>query len=207
MTLRLFEYLAATKEMASTKVPGYDSLTSALIHALEALVEEKPEGRFTTVELLRKIKHDAPHFPKDQEPVLSDRKENTSAGRIMLHSLHKEGSMAPIPPVDNNSGESSDRKQVVTLQFKFDEKLSNAHLERLGDDFNVLFDRNALGVNRVRWGGMKSIGSGYERAVKGFQDRLERKRCDSSSMRQQPQMSPSVAVTPNGSLAPSIWRL
>lgn len=64
MTLRLFEYLAATKKMASTKVPGDDSFTSALIHALEALVMEKAEGRFTTVELLRKINHDAPHFPK-----------------------------------------------------------------------------------------------------------------------------------------------
>lgn len=65
--------------------------------------------------------------------------------------------MAPIPPIDSNSGEGPDRRQVVSLHFEFDEKPPNAHLERLGYELNVLFERNTLGVNRVRWGGMKSI--------------------------------------------------
>ncbi|KAL9626566.1 MAG: hypothetical protein Q9204_007208, partial [Flavoplaca sp. TL-2023a] len=61
----------------------------ALIFALKRLVRDKNKGRFTTDELLRKIKT-APNFPKDQTPVMSNRdNKKTSAGRIMLHPLQK----------------------------------------------------------------------------------------------------------------------
>ena len=72
--------------MDLTPRPGKDSFTRALIYALKALVEKRQDGRFTTVELLNKIK-EAPDFPKDQNPMLSDREKKGSAGRIMLHPL------------------------------------------------------------------------------------------------------------------------
>ncbi|CAL8574966.1 hypothetical protein XPA_000912 [Xanthoria parietina] len=84
---RLFEYLAAVEgHDGTTKIPGPESFTTALIFALKELVKEKDEGRFTTDELLRKIKTDAPNFPKDQTPAMSNRdNKHSSAGRIMLH--------------------------------------------------------------------------------------------------------------------------
>ena len=153
--------------MSTTPVPGEDSFTEALIWALERLAEEK--GRFTTVELLRKIKVEAPHFPKDQMPVLSDRQEEVQAGRIMLHPLRKcqndglqmEKSLEQITNLDII------KRQTVTLHFDFADKPPPAHIEVLGRHLNHVFDRNNLGVNRVRWGGIRQ--SVAARAVGSFQ--------------------------------------
>lgn len=69
--------------MGVTTRPGKDLFTRALICALEALVEERSDGRYTMVRLL-KIKG-APHFRNDQYPVLGDGEKKLSAGRLMLH--------------------------------------------------------------------------------------------------------------------------
>lgn len=141
--------------MATTKVPGEDSFTSALIYALEALVEEK--GRFTTVELLRKIKLHAPKFPKDQTPVLSDRKDEVQAGRIMLHPLNrpqKDGSPTELSREENTNLRLI-KRQIVTLHLDFADQPSLADIETLGRQLNQVFERYTLSVNRVRWGGMK----------------------------------------------------
>ena len=138
--------------MGSTKVPGKDSFTRALIYALEALVEERVDGRFTTVELLNRIK-DAPHFPKDQNPMLINREKKHSAGRIMLHPLKGNGSdvqfsreeAAKLDPLKGHA---------LTLHFDFSEKPSSAFLEMLGRELNDFFQRN-VGINQVRWGGMR----------------------------------------------------
>ncbi|KAL8803977.1 MAG: hypothetical protein Q9182_002849 [Xanthomendoza sp. 2 TL-2023] len=84
----LFEDLAAAKDQGLTGVPGPTSFTRALTFALRALVREKSEGRFTTDELLRKIKPDFPGLPTNQKLVMSVREDkNNSAGGIMLHPL------------------------------------------------------------------------------------------------------------------------
>ena len=181
MRFRSFEYLAATGEMGYTQVPGKDSFTRALIYALEALVDERTYGHFTTVELLNKIKTDAPDFPKDQIPMLIKREKKHSAGRIMLHPLRKEG-----------RDDESERKEAaspyslcpfkarcLTLHFDFSEKPSSNYLETLGRELNDFFQRN-MGVDRVRWGGMRP--SMTARAVNTFQDSLKRRR---ASMRLQ----------------------
>lgn len=152
--------------MATTPVPGKDSFTSALIYALESLVEEK--GRFTTVELLRKIKLHAPDFPKDQTPVLSDRKDDVLAGRIMLHPLHKpqkDGSPTELSS-EGNTNLNPFKRHTVTLHFDFGDQPSPAHVEMLGRQLNQVFERFTLGVHRVRWGGMKRSLAG--RAVGSF---------------------------------------
>ena len=141
--------------MHKTPGPGDESFTSALIWALETLLEEKKEGRFTTVELLNKIKSDAPHFPKDQDPILSDRKDSTSAGRIMLHPLQRVDSAAHISPKEFAPLDLS-KRQTITLHFDFSEKPSTATVEKLGLELNGVFERNTLGVNLVRWGAMQS---------------------------------------------------
>ena len=172
MRLRSFEYLAATEEMGFTPVPGKDSFTRALIYALEALVNEREDGRFTTVALLNKIKNDAPHFPKDQNPMLINREKKFSAGRIMLHPLQKAGSddessqkrAASLDPLKGHA---------LTLHFDFSEKPSSTYIELLGRELNEFFERN-IGVNRVRWGGMRQ--SMVARAAKSFQAGLRRRR-------------------------------
>ena len=153
--------------MSTTPVPGEDSFTEALIWALERLFEEK--GSFTTVELLRKIKVEAPHFPKDQVPVLSDRKEEVQAGRIMLHPLPNCQNDGPQMEISLEQTTNLDiiKRQTVTLHFDFADKPPPAHIEVLGRHLNHVFDRNNLGVNRVRWGGIRQ--SVAARAVGSFQ--------------------------------------
>lgn len=172
MTLRLFEYLAATREMAGTPVPGKDSFTSALIYALESLYAEQPKSRFTTVELRNKIKFDAPHFPDNQTPVLSNRKADTSAGRIMLHPLRRGDARAQSPPKDAPD-ESKAKRHTLTLHFDFGEKPSRDNIGRLGNGLNEVFAYNTLGVDRIRWGGLHSVVGRY---FKFFKDSLERRR-------------------------------
>lgn len=173
---RKFEYLAATK-LDLTRAPGDDSFTSALIYALETLVED---GRFTTVDLLKKI-NDAPKFPKDQDPVLSNRNRNNtaSAGRIMLHPLPEAGSRTQTP-IKEETIEDSARRQVLTLNFEFDEKPTAKQTELLAEDINEMFERNSVKVNGVRWGSMQS------KAVKAaapFIQSLRRIRSNSGSQR------------------------
>jgi len=169
----LFEYLAATKEMATTPIPGDNSFTSALIYALETLVEEMPEGRFTTIELLRKIKEDAPNFPKDQSPVLSDRERHSPAGRIMLHPLPREGS-TPQTPSKESSHEDLANRQMLTLHFNFDKRPSQEQIQLFGTELNHVFERNTLGVNGVRWGGMQSVAALQLKVAKTFLQRVRR---------------------------------
>lgn len=172
--IRLFEFLGATKELNTTPVPGPDSFTSALIYALKELVREK--GRFTTVELIRKIQFDAPDFPKNQTPILSNRKDGVQAGRIMLHPLHKsqkDGSQTELPSEENKNPYPFSR-QTVTLHFEFAEKPSHANVQLLGRQLNNIFELYKLGVNRVRWGGMKQ--SAFARVMGSFQASLARSR-------------------------------
>ena len=187
MRFRSFEYLAATEEMGFTKVPGKDSFTSALIYALEILVDEREDGRFTTVELLNKIK-DAPHFPKDQNPMLINREKKFSFGRIMLHPLRREGSDDESSRKEAASIDPS-KGHALTLHFDFSEKPTSTYIEMFGRELNEYFQRN-VGVNQVRWGGMKQ--SMAARAVQRFQQSLRNRR---ASMRLQ-QAASSAGIAP-----------
>ncbi len=182
MRLRSFEYLAATEEMGFTKVPGEDSFTAALIYALEALVEEREDGRFTTVELLNKITADAPHFPKDQKPMLINREKEKkfSAGRIMLHPLKRKSSDDEVPR-EEAANLNSLKGHALTLHFDFSEKPSPDYIEMFGRELNDFFRRN-VGVNRVRWGGMRQ--SMFARATKLFQTSIKRQRRASMRLQQ-----------------------
>ena len=190
MKPRLFEYLAATSR-GSTPVPGKESFTSALIYALEDLLKKNENGRFTTDELLRKIQHHAPFFPKDQVPVLSDREEgaSSSAGRIMLHPLDPNGT----PQSPSKEGPSLDptKRQTLTMHFDFGDKPSLESIKTLGLQLNNIFDRNTLGVNRVRLGSLRS--SMFNRAVKSWTASLARSR-RMSGRQQQPHMGTLLPV-------------
>ncbi|KAL8949758.1 MAG: hypothetical protein Q9222_004157 [Ikaeria aurantiellina] len=176
---RSFEYLASTNAMGTTKLPGENSFTSALIRALESLVAEKKNSAFTTDELLRKIKSD-PKFPKDQTPVLSDRQKDhkiPSVGRIILHPVKADQKEAQT--LDDTSPRELAGRHMVTLDFEFGDKPSLEDMQVLGRKFNDLFERNTLGVHRIGWGGirMKAFGR-YVNVFKGF---LRERRASSAS--------------------------
>ena len=135
-------------------MPGTDSFTSALIQALEYLVENKPGGRFTTVELLNRIKDHSTDFAKDQTPILSDRQSLGLRGKLMLSPLHLEGPKDRILPEEAPSPDLA-KTQTVTLHFDFSERPLLENVETLGTELNRIFEEKALGVNGVRWGGLK----------------------------------------------------
>ena len=174
--------------MAPTPVPGEKSFTSALIYALETLVQEQPQGRFTTVDLLRRIKL-CPKFAKDQTPVLSDREDDTAPGRIMFHPLQREGSGTHTPSEEVARPDPA-KRQTITLHFDFCETPSDTYIERLGRELNAIFERHAMGVSRVRWGGMQSM---VTRAAKGFIAGLERRRSRNSMTSSSGLLSPNSA--------------
>lgn len=188
----MFEYLAAAKDQGMTGVPGPTSFTRALIFALTTLAKDKKEGRFTTDELLRKIKTDAPNFPKDQTPVISDRdNKKPSAGRIMLHPLRQH----KPPGVKNEEcpfrGATG---YVMTLHFHFGGKPPDDHLITLGRNLNKIFERNTLEVHRVRWGGLKA--TVFTHVTRILQKNLMRRRA--SSQGQRPTITLSGSTSPTG---------
>ncbi|KAL8933829.1 MAG: hypothetical protein Q9216_006196 [Gyalolechia sp. 2 TL-2023] len=175
---RLFEFLAAAPSSGTTEVPGRASFTSALTFALESLRKEKPESRFTTDEVLRRIKT-AEHFPTEQIPMLSDREhKGPGGGRIMLHPLRPEKK-----EIEKRNGPLAQWDgHVVTLHLEFGGgKPSEAQVVALGQHFNDLFERNALGVHRIRWGGMKR--STFGRAARKFRGNLRKRRASSNGWR------------------------
>ena len=173
--------------MGSTPAPGPDSFTSALIYALEALVGEKEGGPITTVEILNKIMDHAPCFPKDQSPVLSNRRESSRGVRIMLSPLQKKGldtgkSQTGTYSSDQKgnhqltvagtTGAASLNQSILTLHFHFSEKPSTATVASLGRELNSIFTHNVQGVHQVRWGGIRL--SMTARVVRAFQANLQR---------------------------------
>ena len=170
--------------------PEKDSFTRALTYALKALVEKRPCGRFTTVELLNKIK-EAPDFPKDQIPTLSDREKKGSAGRIMLHPLQgtiPDGALSQKKIVNLFIG------RTLTLHCDFNKKPSGDYVERFGRELNDCFQLN-VGVNRVPWGGMRQAMAA--RYARYFQAQLKRNRSGS------PRPQPAIAGEGSSSARPA----
>ncbi|KAL8866713.1 MAG: hypothetical protein Q9174_006131 [Haloplaca sp. 1 TL-2023] len=138
-----------------------------------------------TTDLLRKIRDEAPDFPKDQRPAMSEREhKNTSPGRIMLGPLRQEQQGNHAAKQDSILKEAT--KHTVTLRFDFGEKPSEDHLKTLGRAFNDIFERNTVGVLRVRWGGMRA--APFLRAASVFRRGLHRRRasdngCTSAALR------------------------
>lgn len=183
IVFRLFEYLAASVFNGKTAVPGDESFTSALIYALKYLLNQKEEGRFTTVELLKVIKDHAPHFPKDQNPHISDRLEHGRAGRIMLHPLRPLETRTPSRKMELDLA----KEHTMTLYFDFGEKPSKSQLEILGTELIDILDRyavvnrNKLPLHEIRWGGLRA--SATARALKRFQDSLRKRRASKKGER------------------------
>ncbi|ERF68921.1 hypothetical protein EPUS_08081 [Endocarpon pusillum Z07020] len=139
---RAFEYLAATR-------------------AGELTNEKK---RFTTVDLGREIK-DHQHFPEEQEPVLTDRDDNSDVGRIELYALSEQDATGSTGAEDSQFSAYDGR--VLTLHFDFGSQPLKQNIQKLGERLNR-GRLDQLGIERIRWGGMKE--TGFRRSVEAFRN-------------------------------------
>jgi len=103
---RSFEYLAACPYNKLTHPPGRKSFTTALIWALETLLENR--GRFTTHELQQKIMKEAPHFPRDQVVEVQERGQPCDQ-RLVLAPLND--------PSDSEDGSAASDRHIPLRNF------------------------------------------------------------------------------------------
>ena len=144
-------------------MPGEDSFTSALIWALETLVERNTGGRFTTAQLAKAIRFEAPKLRKGQKPQLFNRERLSISDSIMLHPLHQKEKV--ISPAECDSAIEVGRS-YLTLHFEFSKEPEDSEIEELGRMQNNAFKQNKIGVKRVKWGGVNPSPFGH--AVRRF---------------------------------------
>jgi hypothetical protein len=149
---RAFEFLGATTADDMTQVPGPDSFTSGLIWALEQLATE-PDG-FTTSELLRKI-HAAPHFPKDQWPVLHDR-DKPSLRKIIIAPLLEHDRRQTAKPAKRSSVQA-DCMEYLDLRFSLSSHPTAEDIENFGHALKDLIVTKSIPVRNVAWGKLSAI--------------------------------------------------
>lgn len=151
---RSFEYLAATGPNETTKAPGPQSFTAALIWALKELVTER--GCFTTQQLMHKIKNDAPSFPRDQTPVLSKRNNVNPASCIMLEPISKSKETPSLARLRSTSLLETGPPEVLNLKFIFDTRPAISDVQALGKALNEVMEERDFKVRRIMWGGLHS---------------------------------------------------
>ncbi|MCJ1389542.1 hypothetical protein MMC18_002399 [Xylographa bjoerkii] len=159
---RTLGYLAAIEHDNLTKFPGKHSFTAALIWSLKVLVTNQPEGRFTTYDLCRKIKEDAPDFPRtEQTPKLYPRLDRCSrAGRLMLHPLARDGDLA-MATTDLADTQNSVHKarEILNLKFYFESRIAEQDVTALGEALNDIMRRagTPIPISRISWNGLEDV--------------------------------------------------
>ncbi|MCJ1229928.1 hypothetical protein MMC12_006599 [Toensbergia leucococca] len=151
---RSFEFLAAADADFRTPGPGETSFTSALIWALKDLAEKS--HRFTTCDLLNKIRKDAPNFSREQIPILSKRDKIASEFIVLepLSSQTENAAELPSPTSGSILPQSVHTQAILTLKFIFDNSPTLQDIQALGDNLNIVVQKNHLRVNRIMWGGL-----------------------------------------------------
>ena len=150
--IRRFEYLTASSAESTTPCPGNRSFTSALIWALKRLSEV--EGHFTTGDLLKRIVDCAPHFDRNQRPILSKRLP-THNTLIALEALKNVNNSAGPLPLDDMSDGTTANKQTLTLHFDFDNPPRADEMKFLKRNLGDLLRQSSLQIDRIRWGDMQ----------------------------------------------------
>ena len=149
---RSFECLAATSSGSLTRRPGKASFTSALIWSLLSLSKE--HGRFDTVELVNKIRHKAPDFPRHQVPLLIERNDASSTWRHIMLTPFSRGESDDITATKAIRSLSSANQESLSLKFIFETRPTPEQIEKLGKDLNIIMMNNHFHVSRIAWGGL-----------------------------------------------------
>lgn len=153
---RAFEYLAATSANSTTRKPGPQSFTSALIWSLDNLL--KRHAPFSTQELLRTINVEAPDFPEDQCPRLAEGPHPTER-KIMLAPLTKESIEQADKATQHEHKDDLDeeRRRDLHLRFTFDcGDLTEHNLKRFAGQMKNLLQHGGHQAKAVSWEGIYS---------------------------------------------------
>lgn len=155
-TRRAFEYMAATSQRSTTKRPGPNSFTAALIWALKEMVRLKPGKRFSTHELLRKI-YCAPKFPEAQAPRLTERGPIGSLRKIVLVPLDQQRKFGSS---EQKSMEIMDEiRETLSLRFVFNGKITKKMVRELAKDMAHLISEGDFVASTVLWEGRNTSSS------------------------------------------------
>ncbi|MCJ1423613.1 Phosphatidylinositol-4-phosphate 5-kinase [Sticta canariensis] len=165
-----FEFLGACCSGNQTRSPGEESFTTALIWALNALLEN--HIRFTVAQLSRKIR-EAPNFPKDQYPVQLDRSYN-AIERIVLAPLAETDGKTEATP--NDSNDTNDNQGHLTLKFVFDKVPSTQTIKTFAKSLDLAIRKNEIPIKRIGWGGFQPPRNAYYAAAKMFMEGYNRKK-------------------------------
>ena len=166
----VMEYLAATSANTTTKCPGDKSFTNALIWALNKFADEK--RRFTTSDLLSRIDQDAPHFPREQHPVLIKRSESQSELIVLDPTAGVSNSAEPVKV---GSDVDSRGREVLTLKLVLETRPDAKDVRAFGNDLICLVSKKDLRVNRIMWGGIQPANQPLVAAAYKWKSVLERK--------------------------------
>lgn len=147
-----FQFLGACSQDETTRGPGEQSFTSALVWALEQLAEKA--APFSTAELRAKIMNYEP-FPKDQMPVLSGRREPLENITISVKGSKQEG--MELAPTTSEREAQMERCEHIDLRFHFNDKVHNHHIEHTAEGLKDLLQHGRSRWTRVSFLGKSSI--------------------------------------------------
>lgn len=156
---RAYELLAASPMNQTTRAPGPESFTTALIKSLKALLTEFSNQNFTTTKLLEKM-----NMNRDPPSMLWDR-------------LHKHERHVQLAPLDKDKKSSELKVQQfsarppeeawVKLRFSLQKPLvSQGQIEDLARELPSAFERaNIVGLRRIDWIKMETMGPDSPRCL------------------------------------------
>lgn len=151
---RRFECLAACGSQQTTRFPGEDSFTSALIWALTALGTTRK--RFTTLELQKMIMRDAPHFPKGQFVPLLERGEPCDQRLVLAAQFTAPDTNSPASTTSSYIDEPLIRN-YMDLRFWFPSRPNEEQVANLAQRLKKLMLDESIGARRIRWQGLKNV--------------------------------------------------
>ena len=166
-----FEFLGACAHHETTRGPGDESFTSALIWALKQLA--KKEEAFNTSELRRMITK-YPRWPPEQIPVLADRVR--SGDHIFISRKGLEPGSAKQAPSKSEREQQFLQKEFIDLRFHFDGKVSSDHFVHTADALKLLKDANKATWERVAFQGKFTQHSVVERYARRWRESVSRKK-------------------------------
>ncbi|KAJ8071114.1 hypothetical protein OCU04_001455 [Sclerotinia nivalis] len=155
-TKRAFEYMAATSQRSTTKRPGPESFTTALIWALKEMVCFKPGRSFSTHELLRKICQ-APNFPRPQAPRLTERGLIGSRRKIVLVPLDKQSK--PKTTEEKSIAIMDEIMETINLRFVFNGKITEKMVREFAQAISKIISEGDFVASTVLWEGINTSSS------------------------------------------------
>jgi len=149
---RSFECIGACDSKSTTKFPGPNSFTTALVWALTEFAKEKND--FTTVELQMKIMS-APNFPKEQFVQIGERNEHCDQRIILSPVSTSSKSDSSVPTASREADDPP--HNFIDLRLWFSHRPNCDEVEQLAKRLRRLQIDKILNAQRIDWRGLKNF--------------------------------------------------